>query len=148
MFGLFYRANKSVETDKKILLYPFVRHSTLLIVPHIKQVRYGIGTNCVYTAGEEEITVLNRREDIIFKIKPIAYSDICHHRLDVAVYGDLCEYICEHYPNREYRIDYDALAKFSTRVTRPKKSPAKVGKPIMSVNIIDVKEDIDDELPF
>ena len=148
MFGLFYRANKSVETDKKILLYPFVRHSTLLIVPHIKQVRYGIGTNFVYTVGEEEITVLNRREDIIFKIKPIAYSDICHHRIDVAVYGDLCEYICEHYPNKEYRIDYNALAKFSTRITRPKRSPRKVGKPIMEVNIIDVKEDIDDELPF
>ena len=148
MFGLFYRANKSIETDKKILLYPFVRHSTLLIVPHIKQVRYGIGTNFVYTVGEEEITVLNRREDIIFKIKPIAYSDICHHRIDVAVYGDLCEYICEHYPNKEYRIDYDALAKFSTRITRPKRSPQKVGKPIMEVCISDVKEDIDDELPF
>lgn len=148
MFGLFYRANKSIETDKKILLYPFVKRSTLLIVPHIKQVRYGIGTNFVYTVGEEEITVLNRREDIIFKIKPIAYSDICHHRIDVAVYGDLCEYICEHYPNKEYQIDYNALAKFSTRVTRLKKSPAKVGKPIMEVSLSGVDADIDDIFPF
>ena len=148
MFGLFYRTNKHIETEKKILLYPFMYNSTLLIVPHIKQVRYGIGTNFVYTVGEEEITVLNRREDIIFKIKPITYSDICHHRINVSVYGDLCEYICEHYPNKEYRIDYNALAKFSTRITRPRRSPAKVGRPIMEVNINDVKEDIDDELPF
>lgn len=148
MFGLFYRANKHIETEKKILIYPFMRHSTLLIVPHIKQVRYGIGTNFVYTVGEEEITVLNRREDIIFKIKPTAYSDICHHRIDVAVYGDLCEYICEHYPNKEYQIDYNALAKFSTRVTRLKKSPAKVGKPIMEVSVSGVDEDIDDIFPF
>lgn len=148
MFGLFYRANKSIETDKKILLYPFVKRSTLLIVPHIKQVRYGIGTNFVYTVGEEEITILNRREDIIFKIKPTTYSDICHHRIDVAVYGDLCEYICEHYPNKEYQIDYNALAKFSTRVTRLKKSPAKVGKPIMEVSVSGVDEDIDDIFPF
>lgn len=148
MFGLFYRANKSIETDKKILLYPFVKRSTLLIVPHIKQVRYGIGTNFVYTVGEEEITILNRREDIIFKIKPTTYSDICHHRIDVAVYGDLCEYICEHYPNKEYQIDYNALAKFSTRVTRLKKSPAKVGKPIMEVSLSGVDADIDDIFPF
>lgn len=148
MFGLFYRANKSIETDKKILLYPFVRHSTLLIVPHIKQVRYGIGTNFMYIAGEEEITILNRREDIIFKIKPIAYSDICHHRFDVGVYGELCEYIYEQYPNKDYRIDYNALAKFSTRVTRPRRSPAKVGRPIMEVTVSGADEDIDDILPF
>lgn len=148
MFGLFYRANKSIETDKKILLYPFVKHSTLLIVPHIKQVRYGIGTNFMYIAGEEEITILNRREDIIFKIKPIAYSDICHHRFDVGVYGELCEYICEQYPNKDYRIDYNTLAKFSTRVTRPRRSPAKVGRPIMEVTVSGADEDIDDILPF
>lgn len=150
MFGLFYRTNKNIETEKKILLYPFVRHSTLLIVPHIKQVRYGIGTSFVYTVGGEEITILNRREDIIFKIKPIAYSDICHHRIDVGVYGELCEYILEHYPNKDYQIDYNALAKFSTRVTHPKKIPLKVGKPIMEVIFSDSNDDddIDEALPF